>query len=234
VILCVIPARGGSKRVPRKNVRPFLGRPMIAWAIGAAQAAGVFDRILVSTDDDEIAAVARAEGAETPFRRPAELSDDHTGTREVIAHAAAEAERLWGPAEAVCCLYATAALTDPADLRAGLDRLRAGGARTVFPVAPFPSPIQRALRQDADGRLSMIDPAAYAMRSQDLEPAFHDAGQFYWAAPGTWAEPLPVFAPGAVGLPVDPWRALDIDTPQDWRMAELVAGALRDAAPAAP
>lgn len=225
MILCVIPARGGSKRVPRKNVAPFLGRPMIAWAIAAAKAAGVFDRVLVSTDDDQIAAVAEAEGAEAPFRRPAALADDHTGTREVIAHAIAEAERRWGPAEAVCCLYATAALTDPAALGAGLDRLRAGGARYVFPVIAYPGPIERALRRDPDGRLSMVDPASYAMRSQDLPQAFRDAGQFYWGAAATWGQPAPIHE-GAVGLPTPPWRAQDVDTPEDWRMAELIAQGL--------
>lgn len=228
MILCVIPARGGSKRVPRKNVRPFLGRPMIGWAIAAAKAAGVFDRLLVSTDDDEIAAVAEAEGAEAPFRRPAALADDHTGTREVIAHAVAEAEQLWGPAEAACCLYATAALVDPATLAGGLARLRAGGCRYVFPVVPFPAPVERGLRRAPDGGLTMIDPAAYATRSQDLAPAWRDAGQFYWAAPGTWAEAAPIFE-GAAGLETPPWRAVDVDTPEDWRMAEIIAAGLRAA-----
>ena len=221
MILAVIPARGGSRRVPRKNVRPFLGRPMIAWAIDAARASGAFDRIVVSTDDDDIAAAAKAAGAEVPFRRPAALADDHTPTRPVIAHAI---EALGDDdAEAVCCLYATAPLVDPEDLGRGLARLRAGAASYVFPVVPFPSPIQRALRRAADGRIEMFDPAAFHARSQDLEPAWHDAGQFYWARPATWRTDAPVFTPAAIGLAIAPERVQDIDTDEDWRLAEMKA-----------
>jgi N-acylneuraminate cytidylyltransferase len=223
LILCVIPARGGSKRAPRKNVRPFLGRPMIAWAVAAARDSGVFDAIVVSTDDAEIAAAAEAAGAQAPFRRPAALADDDAPTRPVIAHAIAALAA--EGAEAVCCLYATAALTDPADIARGLARLRAGAARYVFPVAPFPARIQRALWRDDDGALAMVDPGAFSARSQDLRPAFHDAGQFYWARPGTWATDAPVFE-GAVGLDIDPARVQDIDDEDDWRRAEAMARAL--------
>jgi N-acylneuraminate cytidylyltransferase len=221
VILAVVPARGGSRRVPRKNVRPFLGRPMIARAIDIARTSGVFDRIVVSTDDDEIAAVAAAAGADVPFRRPAALADDHAPTRPVVAHAI---EALGAAdAEAVCCLYATAPLVDPEDVRRGLARLRDSEASYVFPVAPFPSPIQRALRRAADGRVEMFDPAAFHARSQDLEPAWHDAGQFYWARPATWRSDAPIFGPGAIGLTVAPERVQDIDTEDDWRLAEMKA-----------
>jgi N-acylneuraminate cytidylyltransferase len=221
VILAVIPARGGSRRVPRKNVRPFLGRPMIARAIDITRTSGVFDRIVVSTDDDEITAVAAAAGADVPFRRPAALADDHAPTRPVVAHAI---EALGAAdAEAVCCLYATAPLVDPEDVRRGLARLRDSEASYVFPVAPFPSPIQRALRRAADGRVEMFDPAAFHARSQDLEPAWHDAGQFYWARPATWRSDAPIFGPGAIGLTVAPERVQDIDTEDDWRLAEMKA-----------
>lgn len=221
MILAVVPARGGSRRVPRKNVRPFLGRPMIARAIDIARTSGVFDRIVVSTDDDEIAAVAAAAGADVPFRRPAALADDHAPTRPVVAHAI---EALGAAdAEAVCCLYATAPLVDPEDVRRGLARLRDSEASYVFPVAPFPSPIQRALRRAADGRVEMFDPAAFHARSQDLEPAWHDAGQFYWARPATWRSDAPIFGPGAIGLTVAPERVQDIDTEDDWRLAEMKA-----------
>jgi N-acylneuraminate cytidylyltransferase len=221
VILAVVPARGGSRRVPRKNVRPFLGRPMIARAIDIARTSGVFDRIVVSTDDDEIAAMAAAAGADVPFRRPAALADDHAPTRPVVAHAI---EALGAAdAEAVCCLYATAPLVDPEDVRRGLARLRDSEASYVFPVAPFPSPIQRALRRAADGRVEMFDPAAFHARSQDLEPAWHDAGQFYWARPATWRSDAPIFGPGAIGLTVAPERVQDIDTEDDWRLAEMKA-----------
>lgn len=221
MILAVIPARGGSRRVPRKNVRPFLGRPMIARAIDIARTSGVFDRIVVSTDDDEITAVAAAAGADVPFRRPAALADDHAPTRPVVAHAI---EALGAAdAEAVCCLYATAPLVDPEDVRRGLAELRSGATGYVFPVVPFPSPIQRALRWAADGRVEMFDPAAFHARSQDLEPAWHDAGQFYWARPATWRSDAPIFGPGAIGLTVAPERVQDIDTEDDWRLAEMKA-----------
>ena len=220
--VAVIPARGGSKRIPRKNLRPFCGRPMIAWPIAAARESGCFDRIVVSTDDAEIAAVARAEGAEVPFPRPAELSDDHTPTRPVIAHALDALAEAGTPATLACCLYATAPFVQPEDLRAGLARLLDGGARYVFPVARFDFPIQRALRMDAAGHVAMFAPEHFLTRSQDLEPAWHDAGQFYWAAAETWHDPGPIFGPGAVGLPLPRHRVQDIDTEDDWQMAELL------------
>jgi pseudaminic acid cytidylyltransferase len=219
--VAIIPARGGSKRIPRKNVAPFHGRPMIGWPIEAARRAGCFERIIVSTDDEEIAATALAEGAEAPFRRPAELADDHTPTVPVIAHAV---ETLDLPADtAVCCLYATAALVLPEDLRAGLARLGGGdGVRHVMAVVRFGFPIQRALRRDGAGFVSMIDPRHLLTRSQDLEPAWHDAGQFYWARAGTWRAGAPVFGPGAAGIELRRHQVQDIDTPEDWDLAELL------------
>lgn len=217
--LCVIPARGGSKRIPRKNIAPFAGRPMIGWSIAAARAAGVFDRIVVSTDDAEIAAVARAEGAEVPFLRPAALAGDHTPTVPVIAHAV---QALGLAAEAaVCCLYATAPMVQPGDLAAGLAQL-APEATYVVSVTTFPFPIQRALRHHPDGRIEMMDPAQMTTRSQDLEEAWHDAGQFYWARAATWAAGVPVFGPGARGLALPRHRVQDIDTPEDWVRAEAL------------
>jgi pseudaminic acid cytidylyltransferase len=224
VNVAVIPARGGSKRIPRKNVRPFAGRPMIAWPLAAAAAADCFDRIVVSTDDPEIAEIARAHGAETPFVRPADLAGDHTATQPVIAHAI-EALGL-APDIAVCCIYPTAPFLEAEDLVRGLARLHRGDATFVLPVTPYPFPIQRAVRRDADGRIAMFQPEAFATRSQDLEEACHDAGQFYWATARTWASGVPIFGDGAVGLDVPPHRVQDIDTPDDWRRAELMYAAL--------
>ena len=218
--VCVIPARGGSKRIPRKNVALFHGRPMIAWSIAAAQASGVFSRIVVSTDDAEIASVAWAEGADVPFLRPAALSDDQTATVPVIAHAA-EILGL-GPEMPLCCLYATAPLVQPGDLRAGHDLLDQPGTTYVISVTSFGFPIQRALRRAADGRVEMMDPSQMATRSQDLEEAWHDAGQFYWARAATWVAQTPVFAKGARGLPLPRHRVQDIDTPEDWKRAEAL------------
>lgn len=214
----MIPARGGSKRIPRKNIRPFCGRPMIAWSISAAACSGCFDRIVVSTDDNEVASVAKAEGAEVPFVRPEALSDDYTATRAVIAHAI-RALAL-DPKDAVCCLYATAPFVVPDDLRAGLDLLCAGGCSYVFPVTHYAFPIQRALRMDASGRVEMFQPDQFQTRSQDLEEAVHDVGQFYWAHASQWQRETPIFGPGAIGLPIPRHRAQDIDTPEDWDMAE--------------
>jgi pseudaminic acid cytidylyltransferase len=225
--LCVIPARGGSKRIPRKNIRPFHGRPMIGWSIDAARASGLFSRIVVSTDDDEIAAVAQAEGADVPFRRPADLAGDHAATVPVIAHAV---RALGLPNDApVCCLYATAPFVRGTELAEGASLLTAG-ATFAMAVTPFDYPVQRALRRSPNGTVEMMDPAQMQVRSQDLEPAWHDAGQFYWAHAGTWIAGLPVFGPGAKGVALPSYRVVDIDTPEDWARAEalfLVLGAGR-------
>ena len=175
--LAVVPARGGSRRIPRKNVRDFAGRPMIAWPVAAALKSGLFDRIVVSTDDEEIAAVARDQGAEVPFLRPLDLAGDHTPTLPVVRHAI-EALGIASD-EPVCCIYATAPFLRPGDLGRGLERLAAGGCSFVFAVTRYGYPIQRALRRDTEGRVTMFDPSAFDARSQDLEEAWHDAGQFY-------------------------------------------------------
>lgn len=220
--LAVIPARGGSKRIHRKNIREFCGRPMIAWPISAALESGCFDRVIVSTDDEEIAEITRREGAETPFLRPVELSDDHTPTRPVIAHAI-EALAQTGPTPTdVCCLYATAPFVRPKDLRLGLESLQQSGATYVFPVTSYAFPIQRALRVGADGCVEMFSPEEFLTRSQDLEEAWHDAGQFYWASAEQWRTDAPIFGPGAVAMPVERHRVQDIDTEEDWRVADLL------------
>ena len=224
--LAVIPARGGSKRIPRKNIRPFAGRPMIAHAIAGAQAAGVFDRIVVSTDDDEIAGIARALGAELPFKRPAELAHDHAGTVEVVAHAITTlAEAGWQAAQ-TCCIYPGVPMLDPADLRQALALLEEGGCDYVLPVAHFPAPVQRALKRSADGLMAPMQPQYTQSRSQDLEPAYYDAGQFYWGHSGAWlAGRHPHHQARSLVLPG--WRVVDIDTPDDWTRAEALYAALQ-------
>lgn len=222
--LCVIPARGGSKRIPRKNIRSFHGCPMIGWSIAAARGSGVFDRIVVSTDDAELAAVAREEGAEVPFTRPADLSGDYAATVPVIAHAVVALGL--AADEPVCCLYATAPLVQPCDLAAGLALLQPG-VTYVMAVTTFPYPIQRALLRDADGGVTMIAPEHMTTRSQDLKDTWHDAGQFYWARATTWAAGVPMFGEGARGLPLPRHRVQDIDTPEDWARAEALFKVLR-------
>lgn len=222
--LAVIPARGGSKRISRKNIKPFAGKPMIVYAIDAARRSGVFDRIVVSTDDDEIAAVARAAGAELPFVRPAELADDHTPTVPVVAHAIEACRALGWQAEQVCCIYPGVPFIRPDDIAQALTLLNQGGACYVFPVTPFPSPIQRALRRQPDGTTQPFYPEHVNTRTQDLEPAYHDAGQFYWGTRQTWLDGLNIHA-NSKTLVLPEWRVVDIDTPADWERAEAMARA---------
>lgn len=230
--IAIIPARGGSKRIPRKNVRPFHGRPMIAWPITAALETGLFDHVIVSTDDEEIAAAARAAGARTPFLRPAELSDDFTGVIPVIAHGLDAAEAHFGQSiDLVCALYATAPFVQPADLRAGYAALNAAPEQHyAISVTPFAFPVQRALRRvegEAGPGLAPMYPEHIGSRSQDLEPAFHDAAQFFWARPDALRAHAPVFSPRAIPIEIAPQYVQDIDTPEDWDRAELMFAALQ-------
>lgn len=218
----MIPARGGSKRIPRKNIKPFGGRPIIAWSIAAARESELFDRIIVSTDDEEIASVARSEGAEVPFMRPAELSDDHTGTIPVIAHAVAWQNAEGEAADEVCCIYATVPFIKTADLHHGLNILRLSGAEFAFSVTSYAAPIQRALRIRCGGRVEMFDPDQFNSRSQDLEEAWHDAGQFYWGRSEAWLSDKPLFGTHAAAVPLPRYRVQDIDTQDDWERAELL------------
>ena len=223
--LAVIPARGGSKRIPRKNIRPFLGRPIMAWSIQAAQDSGCFDRIVVSTDDPEIAEIAQQFGAEAPFFRPADLSGDVAPVGTVVTHAI----EWYGAAGQVvsecCCLFATAPFLDGASIRRGWDVLQASQADFAVSVTSFPFPIQRACRIRED-RLQMIDPAQYLVRSQDLEEAYHDAGQFYWGRAEAWLRQAPLLGEQTAPVILPRYRVQDIDTPEDWQSAELMVEAL--------
>lgn len=220
--LAVIPARGGSKRIPRKNIKPFAGKPMIAWSIEAALASGCFDHIIVSTDDAEIADVARAHGAEVPFMRPSELSDDHTGTIPVVAHAVDWMAQQVGPVELACCLYATAPFVQAQDLRQGLEVLQKSGAQYAFTVTHFASPIQRAFRITDHERIEMFNAAQFNTRSQDLEEAYHDAGQFYWGRTQAWLAATPLFSQVSTPIVLPRYRVQDIDTLDDWIRAEMM------------
>ena len=220
--LAVIPARGGSKRIPRKNIKSFCGKPMIAWSIEAAKASDCFDRIVVSTDDEEIKEVATEYGAEVPFMRPAELSDDHTGTTAVIAHAIEWLQQKGHAFDNVCCLYATAPFVESEDLRRGLELLKHEDCDYVFSVTDYAFPIQRAIRITPDSRIEMFNPEHFNTRSQDLEEAYHDAGQFYWGTASAWIEKRTIFGPSSVPLILPRSRVQDIDTTEDWARAELM------------
>ena len=221
--LCVIPARGGSKRIPRKNIREFRGKPMIAWSIASAQASRCFDQIIVSTDDAEIADVSRHWGAEVPFVRPVELADDFAGTTPVVAHAVQWHQAHGHELTAVCCLYATAPFVEPGDIKRGLDLLeQAADDRFVFTATSYASPVQRALCLDpATGEAHMLQPEHFSKRSQDLEAAYHDAGQFYWGRPQAWLSSDSLFEFSKILL-LPRWRVNDIDNLEDWTMAELL------------
>lgn len=225
--LAVIPARGGSKRILRKNIKPFGGLPMIAWSIQAALQSQCFDRVIVSTDDAEIARVAQAHGAEVPFMRPAELSDDHTGTIPVIAHAIGWHNQHGTPATEVCCIYATAPFVQAADLQRGLDILHRTGADYAFSVTSYAFPIQRAIRINHEQRVEMFHPENFNTRSQDLEEAWHDAGQFYWGQAQAWLQGKPLFSHDAASVPLPRHRVQDIDTLEDWERAEWLFKAMQ-------
>jgi pseudaminic acid cytidylyltransferase len=223
--VAIIPARGGSKRIPRKNVREFAGKPIIAYSIEAALESELFERIIVSTDDDEIASVARDWGAEIPFRRPTELADDHTGTSAVVAHAVIWLSENGHAPDIVCCIYPTAPFLEPLDLRKGLDQLKAGPNDFAFSATDFEFPIQRAFKILPDGSIAPFDPIAVKMRSQDLEPAYHDAAQFYWGRAEAFVRGLPIFSGHSVPVMLPRHRVIDIDTNDDWAQAELLYAA---------
>lgn len=220
--LCIIPARGGSKRIPRKNIRNFCGKPMIAWSIQAAQLSGCFDKIIVSTDDQEIAKIADSYGALIPFIRPSSLSGDFTTTQEVVAHAICQMEVMGEYFNNVCCLYATSPFVLPVDLINSLELLKQSRSGTVvFAATSFPFPIERAIKIDENGYSRALNPLSSQKRSQDLESCFHDAGQFCWASPETWSSNINFFDCGRP-LVLPRWRVQDIDTEEDWQMAEIL------------
>ena len=227
--ICVIPARGGSKRIPRKNIRNFCGKPIIAWSIQAAQLSGCFDEVIVSTDDYEIAELARQWGAHIPFMRPPGLADDFSGTTPVIAHAIRWYVDQGHNPEAICCLYATAPFVKSCEIVKGFEMLTHVPAdRFVFTATPYASPIERAIRINAmSGEAYMCQPDQFCKRSQDIETAYHDAGQFYWGRSNAWLHSGNLFQCGKPLL-LPRWRVLDIDTEDDWTHAELLAVALFD------
>jgi pseudaminic acid cytidylyltransferase len=225
--LAVIPARGGSKRIPRKNIKHFGGKPLIAWSIEVALQSACFDRVLVSTDDHEIAKVARTYGAEVPFVRPPELSNDYVGTIPVIAHAIHWQNENGASATQVCCIYATAPFVQANDLQRGLALLQSSGAEYAFSVTSYAFPIQRAIRITEEQRIEMLQPGQFNTRSQDLEEAWHDAGQFYWGQATAWLAQKKLFAQHAAPVRLPRHRVQDIDTPEDWVRAEWMLRVLK-------
>ena len=199
---------------------------MIAWSIDAARKSGCFDQIIVSTDDAEIAEISRAYSAEAPFMRPGELSDDHTPTIPVIAHALRWMDQNAAPAEIACCIYATAPFLQPEDLQRGLEVFTQSAGDYAFSVTSYAFPIKRAIRITPENRVEMFNPEYFETRSQDLEAAYHDAGQFYWGRAPAWLDERPIFSPDAAPVILPRSRVQDIDTFEDWARAELMFQAM--------
>lgn len=224
--VAVIPARGGSKRIPRKNIKEFCGKPIIAWSIEAAKSSGCFDKVIVSTDDKEVASIALQLGAEVPFMRPSKLSDDYTGTIPVIRHAVQWLNLHEGPVSYACCIYATAPFVSVKDLQMGWKSISSGGANYSFSITSYAFPIQRAIKITEEGNVAMLNPEHFTSRSQDLTECWHDAGQFYWGTAEAWLRAKPLFGEGSVPIKLPRHRVQDIDTSEDWKRAEWLFKAM--------
>lgn len=220
--IAMIPARGGSKRIARKNIKHFCGKPIIEFSIEAALDSKCFDAVIVSTDDAEIADVARHAGAEIPFIRPAKLSDDHATTMDVIRHTLEWYESAGSDLTEICCLYATAPFVTADDLIASYNILKEKECAYVFSATSYAFPIQRAFYLNDGNRVHMFEPEHLETRSQDLVEAYHDAGQFYWCRTDAIRKNLPIFAPHSSPMIIDRSRAQDIDTPEDWEFAQAL------------
>ena len=217
--LAVIPASEGSKRIPKKNIKNFHGRPIIEYSIDACLNTGLFDKIVVSTDSEEIASVARRAGATVPFLRPGDLSDDYTGTTAVVRHAIEFLEEKGCEYDQVCCVYATAPFVSASKIREGYDILVRAGCDYVFSASEYPYPIQRSF--NASG--IMLFPEHLKSRSQDLEPMYHDAGQFYWGKSSSFKSGAEALGSNFRNVILPRKFVVDIDTPEDWELAELMA-----------
>jgi pseudaminic acid cytidylyltransferase len=220
--VALIPARGGSKRIPRKNIRSFHGKPLIAYSIETAKKSGLFDRIVVSTDDEEIAAVAKAYGAEVPFIREKAYADDHTTATDAIEYSYRKLEEMGERIKYACTIYATAPLLRPENLIEGFEALKSTpDAWYAFSAASMPFPIQRTFKLTESGRCEMFWPEHFATRSQDLDEAYQDAGQFYWEKRKS-DKPSFRFAHYALPVILPRYMVQDIDTLEDWERAELM------------
>ena len=225
--IAIIPARGGSKRIPRKNIKPFFGKPMIAYSIEAAINAKLFDEIIVSTDDDEIADIAQTFGASVPFMRPKELSDDFTTTGAVIEHAINFLKNRGEKIKFVCTIYATAPLIDEKYLRLGFEKLSSSNAKYAFSCTSMPFPIWRTFKITDNGRCEMFWKENFVKRSQDLEEAYQDAGQFYWANLDISSSDDVFFGQDSIPIILPRHLVQDIDTLDDWQRAEFLYEALQ-------
>ncbi len=226
--IAVIPARGGSKRIPGKNIKPFAGKPIIAYSIETALACGLFDRVIVSTDDAEIACIARQYGAQTPFIRAAHLADDHCGTVDVINDAIDYFKRQKQSMTYVCCIYATAPFLQAGDLITAYHQLTASDKDFAFSITSYASPVQRALRIDAHNQIACLWPQHRYTRTQDLPATYHDAGQFYFGKYTAFLHRVEIFSAHSIPVILPRHRVHDIDTPEDWQCAENMYRSLQN------
>lgn len=224
--IAVIPARGGSKRIPRKNIKHFYGKPILQWPITAVMDSGLFERVIVSTDDEEVAEIALAAGAEVPFYRPAELANDYAATVPVIRHAI-QALGL-SDSDIVCCIYPTAVFSRAADLRQAMALLQETEADFVMPVTAYSCPLARAMMIDATGRLKLSLPQHENTRTQDCDTFYHDVGQYYLGTAAAWLRDKAFYEQDVRALVTPRFLAHDIDTPDDWYFAELVFRAINE------
>lgn len=219
--LCIIPARGGSKRIPRKNIKPFMGKPIIAYSIEAALKSGIFDEVMVSTDDEEIAEVAKQYGAVVPFLRSPETSNDFATTADVIHEVLARYVEKGRKFDAVCCIYATAPFVTVRRLREAMDILDEGRFDSAFTCVAFSYPVQRGLAIDGKGRIAMKWPQYKTSRSQDLEKIYHDAGQFYFAKTDAYRSSRSFWGDNTAPIVLSELEVQDLDTATDWALAEM-------------
>jgi pseudaminic acid cytidylyltransferase len=226
--VAVILARGGSKRIPKKNIKQFRNKPMITWPLEVIKNSALFDHIIVSTDDEEIAEVSKKCGAKVPFIRPAELSDDYSGTTEVMAHAVSWMQKQQWQPDAVCCIYATSVFLTTDDLEKGLKAFNSGDWEYAFSVTNFEYPIFRSLKKHPDGGVEMFFPEHFESRSQDLPETLHDAAQFYWGKPTAWLNHHKLFDRNSIPVMIPRWRVEDIDTEDDWIQAEKIFNKLTE------
>ncbi len=220
--IAVIPARGGSKRIPRKNIKLFDGQPIIAYSIEAALKSGVFDQVIVSTDDREIAETAEKFGAIVPFLRPSDLADDFTNTNAVIKHAIEWFRQNGQSVEFACSLYATAPFIKPEYLIEAFEKLSLSNKSFAISVTTYPFPIQRAVRINSEGSISPFYPEHMATRSQDLDDAYHDAGQFCLGRAEAFLSEEVVFSEHTLPVVIPRYLVQDIDTVEDWAQAEIM------------
>ena len=218
--IAIIPARGGSKRIPRKNIKEFHGKPLIAYSIETALKSKIFDKIVVSTDDKEIATIAKKYGANI-IQRPKELADDYTGTWDVIDHAIEYLQQQGEEYDFVCTIYATAPFLQSKYLKEGFEKLKNSDAINAFSATSMPFPIQRTFKLDSNERCEMFTPEHYNTRSQDLEEAYQDAGQFYWSKIGQKSNEV-FFGKDSIPIIIPRYLVQDIDTMEDWHRAEIM------------